>query len=109
MNRFLSFKDVSLPIDDDVVDCPQEFCHDKPYDSILIKAKYLRTTYNSNSDTITNYIVCDIVMSYGTIERQLGISKRDLYYLFSEKETITKAEILHKLLESGYIEDIIFG
>lgn len=108
MNKFLSFKDVTIPIDDDILDYPQEFCHDKPYDSILIKVKDLYSSYNPKSDTNTNYIVCDIVLSYGTIERQLGISKRDLYYLFSEKETITKAEILHKLLESGYIEDVIF-
>lgn len=109
MNKFLSFKDVAIPIDDEVVDCPQEFCHDKPYDSVLIKIKEFYSSYNFKSDTKTNYIVCDIVLSYGTIEKNLGIHKKDLYYLFSEKETITKAEILHELLESGYIEDIIFG
>ena len=54
-------------------------------------------------------IECDLKSTYGMIGYLLNIPFGDLYYLFSEKQTITKEEILHRLIEEEVIKDIVLN
>ena len=54
-------------------------------------------------------VECDLKSTYGMIGYLLNIPFGDLYYLFSEKQTVTKEEILHRLIEEDVIKDIILN
>lgn len=106
MNRTLTFKDVKLNIghiekNKDVVNRITEN-YALSNINIVVSKKY----FNLRNECI---VECDLKATYGMIGYLLNIPFRDLYYLFSEKQTVTKEEILHRLIEEDIIKDIILN
>ncbi len=105
MKRFITFKDVNIKIGE-------------LYKNERIK-NHIRTTEPYNVDIIVSdvyanlkneySITVDCTLSYGTIEKVLGIRKRDLYYLNTSKQTISKEQILSKLMEQEFIKFIVIS
>lgn len=105
MNRFITFKNINIKIGE-------------LYKNERIK-NHIRTTEPYNVDiTITDIntnlkneylITVDCTLSYGTIEKVLGIHKRDLYYLNTAKQTLSKEQILNGLMKQEFIKYIIIS
>ena len=105
MNRFVTFKDVNIKIG-------------QLYKNEKIK-NHIRTykPYNVDiivSDVYTNLkneysITADVTVSYGTIETVLGVRKRDLYYLNTAKQTLSKEQILDGLMKQDFIKYIVIS
>lgn len=104
MNKFLVFKDVDLKIGKlhGNRNVPNKIViNDFMYNiKIYVNDKYV----DLHNDA---YVNIDVTISYGTLEKVLDISKRDLYYLFSSKETVSKQVILDKLLEQKFLETVL--
>ena len=104
MNRFITFKNVDIFIGslykDEVI--PNSIKERDTYNvDVIINDKYV----NLNNEFTINV---DFTVSYGTIEKVIpAIRKRDLYYLNTTKETISKERILNNLMEQEFIKYII--
>ena len=106
MNRTLTFKDVKLNIGylGDNKDVEKKIVENYAFSSISINVS--RKYFNLQNECI---VECDLKSTYGMIGYLLDIPFRDLYYLFSEKQTVTKEEILHRLIEEDILKDIILN
>ena len=106
MNRILTFKDVKLNIGHlgDNKDVEKKIVERYALSSIDIVV--YKRYYNLQNECI---VECDLKVTYGMIGYLLDIPFRDLYYLFSEKQTVTKEEILHRLIEEDILKDIILN
>ena len=103
MNRFVTFKDVNVKIgqlykNEKIENHIRTY---KPYNVDIIVSDVYANLNNEYS------ITADVTVSYGTIETVLGIRKRDLYYLNTSKQTISKEQILSKLMEQEFIKFIV--
>lgn len=106
MNRILTFKDVKLNLG-----------HIKGNKAVVNRITENYALSNIDIEVTSKYfnlqneciIECDLKSTYGMIGYLLNIPFRDLYYLFSEKQTVTKEEILHRLIEEDIIKDIILN
>lgn len=106
MNRILTFKNVKLNIghiegNKAVADRITE-----NYALSNIDIEITRKYFNLQNECI---IECDLKSTYGMIGYLLNIPFGDLYYLFSEKQTVTKEEILHRLIEEDVIKNIVLN
>lgn len=106
MNRTLTFKDVKLNIGylESNKDVKERIIETYAFSSIDIEVS--RKYFNLQNECI---VECDLKSTYGMIGYLLNIPFRDLYYLFSEKQTVTKEEILHRLIEEDILKDIILN
>ena len=99
MKRFITFKDVNIKIGE----LYKNERITEPYDVNIIVSDVYANLKNEYSITV------DCTLSYGTIEKVLGIRKRDLYYLNTSKQTISKEQILSKLMEQEFIKFIVIS
>ena len=90
--KFVVVSDISVSILSDVVVSPD----------IVVSDVYANLD-NEYSITV------DVTVSYGTIETVLGIRKRDLYYLNTAKQTLSKEQILDGLMKQDFIKYIIIS
>lgn len=105
MNRFVTFKDVNIKIgqlykNEKIENHIRTY---KPYNVDIIVSDVYANLNNEYS------ITADITVSYGTIETVLGVRKRDLYYLNTAKQTLSKEQILDGLMKQDFIKYIIIS
>ena len=105
MNRFVTFKDVNIKIGQSYKNekIENHIRTYKPYNVDIVVSDVYANLNNEYS------ITADVTVSYGTIETVLGIRKRDLYYLNTSKQTISKEQILSKLMEQEFIKFIVIS
>lgn len=104
MNRYLTFKNINVTIgklygNESIPNLIKE--RDTYNVDVIVNDKYV----DLNNEFTINV---DFTVSYGTIEKVIpAIRKRDLYYLNTAKETISKERILNNLMEQEFIKYII--
>ena len=103
MNRKLVYKNIMINLGhidvnevlDDIV---------KNFEQSSIKIQIINRRY----EEYNCYVECNIEVTYKMVTYLLkDISFRDMYYLFSKQQTVTKEEILHRLIERDIIKDLI--
>lgn len=101
MNRYVKLVDVKVNMGRNQVNVPMRFSHNEPYNNIeLVATKKIVEDGNI-------YVLCDVKISYGTLEKQFNYSKGDLYYIATPKQTVSSKDIKAKLEESRFLKDII--
>lgn len=107
MNSFMKIGNLEIDLGTVNIDVPFVITHNKPYDNIEISVNKKYFTMKDNLPQC--HVICDIRISYGTIESLLGLHKRDLYYIYTPLQTISRKEIELGLANSHVIKKMIVG